>query len=95
MQRVKFPLFVNRVDSANKKLLLRSCFPMGCVLMKRNETFCKAGSVTKPCLKIVAKFCMAEKHAADKVEQIPLSNNEHSMYSIVILLSYRPYIHNA
>ena len=49
------------------------------------KIFCEVEFVIKPYLKIVANLL----HVVDKVEQIPWSKNEHSMY-----LSHRPYIHN-
>jgi len=46
----------------------------------KQKIFCKAESVTKTYLKIVANSLHDGKHAEDKLNQMLWSNNEHSMY---------------
>jgi len=43
------------------------------------KTFCRLNLI-KPCLKIVFNLLHGGKDVVDKVEQIPGSNNEHSIY---------------
>ena len=58
--------------------------------MKRKKTFCKAKSVIKSYIKIVASLLHGGKRAVDKVEQIALSNKT---LDVLWSLSYQPYIH--
>jgi len=46
--------------------------------MKRTKYFVKTNAELN--LRLMIVCCMAEEHAVDKIEQIALSNNIHSMY---------------
>ena len=58
--------------------------------MQQKMPLSEAESVIKPCLKIVANLCHGGKQAADKVEQVPLSNDTLTVRGSMIAEDIKP-----